>query len=145
MIIAVHTKRPATSIGNYDDPHPLLQSCHMLLFNRGVLSTRGTLGLIFRSASRRILLYPGYASKTRCISSTRHDRDNVPATWSLWFAGVLGVSVVTWTVWKEYQPFRHSVLAAVRCSRVAGEVTMFMLYLSQSSTNCSRRCCTWCD
>jgi len=102
----------------------------MLLLNRGALSTKDVVGLHSCSASCRILFHRGFAPKIRCKTSsaqnTRHDRDNFPATWSLWFAGVLGASVVTWTAWKEYQPFRHSVLAAVRCSRVAGEATVLM-------------------
>ncbi|KIM91824.1 hypothetical protein PILCRDRAFT_809790 [Piloderma croceum F 1598] len=101
----------------------------MLLLNRGALSTKDALGLYSCLASRRILLRRGFAPKICCKSSstvqnTRHDRDNIPATWSLWFAGVLGVSVATWTAWKKYQPFRHSVLAAVRCSRVAGAAVL---------------------
>jgi uncharacterized protein (DUF983 family) len=111
----------------------------MLLLNRGALLTKDALGLQSCSASRRIVLHRGFAPKIRCKSSsaqnTRYDRDNVPATWSLLFAGVLGVSVVTWTAWKEYQPFRHSVLAAVRCSRVAGEVTVLMLHFIPSLSN----------
>jgi hypothetical protein len=103
-----------------------------MFLNRGFLSTGGTLKLHSCSALRRIPLHRVFPPKSRHISSpaenTRQNRENVSATWSLWFAGALGVSVVTWTVWREYQPFRHSVLAAVRCSRVAGEVTMLVLY-----------------
>ncbi|KAF7981834.1 hypothetical protein HWV62_31359 [Athelia sp. TMB] len=57
----------------------------------------------------------------RCISSppisASNSRKPLPK-WALWCAGAAGGSVLGWALWKNNQPFRHSVLAVARCSRV---------------------------
>jgi aarF domain-containing kinase len=42
-------------------------------------------------------------------------------SWVLYPASVLVFGGASWYAYENVQPFRHSVLAAVRCSRVAGE------------------------
>jgi hypothetical protein len=108
----------------------------MLLFKHAILSKGVAHSLHGCSASSRVPLHLVCAPKYRHISTpspakhNRHDRDYALATWPLWFAGVLGISAVTWTVWREYQPFRYTVLAAVRCSRVAGELVLAACYFA---------------
>ena len=42
-------------------------------------------------------------------------------SWILYPVSVLGLGAASWIAYENIQPFRHTVLAGVRCSRVAGE------------------------
>lgn len=43
-------------------------------------------------------------------------------SWIVYPGGLLFLGGVSWTAYENSQPFRHSVLATVRCSRVAGKL-----------------------
>lgn len=51
------------------------------------------------------------------------------SSWISYPATLLLLSGGTWYAYENYQPFRHTVLAVVRCSRVGGKLMRFDLAL----------------
>jgi aarF domain-containing kinase len=49
------------------------------------------------------------------------ERPPTSKSWIFYPASVLILGGASWYAYKNVQPFRHSVLATIRCSRVAGE------------------------
>lgn len=101
------------------------------MLNRGALYSknclRQNLGLRIQNSSCRSLQL-----KDRWISSKAHRSSHLPK-WTLWFAGAAGASVVTWALWRENQSFRHTVLAAARCSRVGSKLLSIICRASLNS------------
>lgn len=120
----------------------------MLLFKRSCLAARGSPRIQPSALSSRTIFHKGFSPKYRWRSSkashaTGWDpQDDFPAPWSLWAAGALSLSVLVYTAWRESQPFRHSVLAVIRCSRVAGKVIYCGSRLIKWNLF-ARCCCLW--
>lgn len=60
--------------------------------------------------------------------------------WISYPATLLLLSGATWYAYENYQPFRHTVLAVVRCSRVGGILLPFVLHILIMTINISSRC-----
>lgn len=65
------------------------------------------------------------ASDTARLQRSGNLKDDLPAAWSFWFAGAVCLGTIGVVEWKRSEPFRHTVHAAVRCSRVARMIILF--------------------
>lgn len=107
----------------------------MLRFKREYFSNRSSSWIQATTPCRRTTFHQSFIPGKRYSSTNASDtarlqrsgnlKDNLPAAWSFWFAGVVCLGTIGVVEWKRSEPFRHTVHAAVRCSRVARMIILF--------------------
>ena len=115
---------------------------HMLRLKRECLFTRNSLWIRSTIPCRRNPFQQSFIQRyNSTIASQRssNPKDDLPATWSFWFVGALCLGAIGLAEWRRSEPFRHTVHAAIRCSRVAREMILLVLLSARQSSY--HRCC----
>jgi hypothetical protein len=119
-----------------EEPGRPLSGCHSQV--RGWLGARGifmlSLGLRARCTPSLLALAPSYVSFSRHLTRWPPRRSRIspphplrsdviggPRSFAVYSIAIAFGAGVGFIAYENYQPFRHTVLAVVRCSRVASE------------------------
>ena len=87
----------------------------MQFLSRGLLRSRHSLPASSSLSNRFLSRWPSRFIKPR---KARQPSNGKP--WLAYASAFALISGSSWVAYENYQPFRHALLAAVRCSRVAG-------------------------